>query len=162
MPEDFLLPYSHVLQASHLLIPQKARETGPKHIQDLSVQRAEVPASTHCSSVSSVPPDLTALCQFVHLISPSRACLCHLPLSPRISSPSMTSVTLQNQTWIFSERLMLITPRPLKTQLGLHSFPSQPPQEPSPYSWGCPRSGYGFSDASHGPARLCTWTQTQA
>lgn len=55
-----LLPYSHLLQASHLLTSQKTKETRPQEIQDTSVQTAEVPASTRC--FSAITADLVISC----------------------------------------------------------------------------------------------------
>lgn len=85
--EDFCLPYSYLLQASHLLILQKTRETRSRYIQDTAVQTAEVPHSKHSSSVSTGAPCLHCFMP----ISPPPTSQQSLPLPPPTQLPNFLS-----------------------------------------------------------------------
>lgn len=162
LPEDIPLPYCPACPRPHTcLFHRKQGKAGP-NIFRTSLYRDRRLQPQHTSPASSAPPDLTAVCQLAHLTSPSRACHRHLLLSSRISYPSMTSVTLQSQAWIFSERLMLTTPRPLRARLCLHSLPSQPHRSPVLIPGTAQGLGTAPQKLPHGPARLCTWAQIQA
>lgn len=139
---------------------KKQGKPGPRIFKTLlrRWQRLQPPRAVLESSL--VPPDLAAHCQLAHLIPPSRACHRHLPLSSRLSSPSMTSVTLQSQTWISTEGPMLTTPCPSEPISASTRSPLTPSQEPSPHSQVPQGLGLASQKIPRDPARLPRWTQS--